>query len=134
MSEEPWNLIEDTMEKVNDFLGEYWINELEETGYSENSEDQTIGCLYDKEQSTGCLYEQDIFSVTPDSLQSEASDTVPDDLRPQPRARSNTWPRRHFNIDTATGAAGLPQVSEECSYDLTGGCRVNKYRVSQKNV
>ena len=55
---------------------------------------------------------------------SDLSDVYPADtsLEPQPRARSNTWPRRQFGVAGGGGeSAGLPQVNEETSSELGGG-------------
>ena len=43
------------------------------------------------------------------------------DLEPQPRARSNTWPRRQFSVGGAGESVGLPQVNEETSSELGAG-------------
>ena len=54
-------------------------------------------------------------------LSSEVFHTEPS-LEPQPRARSNTWPRRQFGVAGGGGeGAGLPQVNEETSSELGGG-------------
>ena len=55
---------------------------------------------------------------------SDLSDVYPAEpsLEPQPRARSNTWPRRQFGVAGGGGeSAGLPQVNEETSSELGGG-------------
>ena len=58
----------------------------------------------------------------------DLSDVFPTDpsLEPQPRARSNTWPRRQFGVAGGGGggggeSVGLPQVNEETSCELGGG-------------
>ena len=94
-----WNLLEDTMEAVNNVLGDFLIHQI-----SNDASD----------------------------LSSEVFHTEPS-LEPQPRARSNTWPRRQFGVGAggAGGGAGggggvgesvgLPQVNEETSSELGVG-------------
>ena len=54
---------------------------------------------------------------------SDLSDVYPADpsLEPQPRARSNTWPRRQFSVGGPGESVGLPQVNEETSSELGSG-------------
>ena len=91
-----WNLLEDTMEAVNNVLGDFLIHQI-----SHNS--------------------SDLSDVQPGELSREQS------LEPQPRARSNTWPRRQFGVGGGGGgggggeSVGLPQVNEETSSELGVG-------------
>ena len=87
-----WNLLEDTMEAVNNVLGDFLIHQISH----DPSELSDLSDVYPAESS----------------------------LEPQPRARSNTWPRRQFGVTGGGGggeSVGLPQVNEETSSELGFG-------------
>ena len=106
MTEPPWNLLQDTMEAVNNVLGDFLINQIEHD--SSNTSD---------------IYQSDYSLVLPTSDPLPLSpefEAVQEDMEPQPRARSNTWPKRHFGLRTGE-SIGLPQVNEETSSELSVG-------------
>ena len=106
MTEPPWNLLQDTMEAVNNVLGDFLINQIEHD--SSNTSD---------------IYQSDYSLVLPTSDPLPLSpefEAVQEDMEPQPRARSNTWPKRHFGLRTGE-SIGLPQVNEETSSELGVG-------------
>ena len=97
-----WDLLQHTMEKVNDCLGDYWLNQIQKQPDSIKEVDE----------------ESEVSHGQDDSFE----DSVLDDLFPQPRARSNTWPRRQLGLtgsDTGQQQGQpviqplLPFVSEE---------------------
>lgn len=102
-----WDLLAHTMEKVNDCLGDYWLNQIQKPD-SIKEED-----------------EEEHSDVTNHGQDDSFEDSVLDDLFPQPRARSNTWPRRQLGLTGSSSDTGqqlggqpviqplLPFVSEE---------------------
>ena len=99
-----WDLLQDTMEEtmeeVNNVLGDFLIHQIE----------------HDK-SSLADLYPSETHYRPPLCQEFEA---VKEDMEPQPRARSNTWPKRQFGLKTGE-SIGLPQVNEETSSELGVG-------------
>ena len=112
-----WDLLHLTMEKVNDCLGDYWINQIEKPDSITEVDEEDSGV------GDTAVNHDDSFDGGIQSLYSGAESDVVDDIFPQPRARSNTWPRRHLvtTCDTGQAPATLPFVSEEESPDHAPG-------------
>jgi len=104
-----WDILHETMEKVNNFLGDYLISELDENRVPMNED-----CPLSPSNTEPC---PDLEQLTCDSVTRES-----EEMSPQPRARSNTWPRRQFGLEPCETATGqpLPLVSEEGSLDHLG--------------
>ena len=98
----PWNLLQDTMETVNNVLGDFLIKQIEH----DNSD---VSEFFMGEKQSVYGDNGLLLSASDQPLVSEEVEAVPDDLEPQPRARSNTWPKRHFGLQPGE-SIGLPQV------------------------
>ena len=109
MMMDSWDILHETMEKVNNFLGDYLISELDENRVPMNED-----CPLSPSNTEPC---PDLEQLTCDSVTRES-----EEMSPQPRARSNTWPRRQFGLEPCETATGqpLPLVSEEGSLDHLG--------------
>ena len=110
VNDDSWDLLHQTIEKVNDCLGDYWMGEIEGAR--------------PREELPGLVTRDSEASEAISEAISEASDLVlePELWPPQPRARSNTWPRRQFGGSHVSGHAAaardtgqelLPLVCEE---------------------
>ena len=104
-----WDLLQDTMEEtmeeVNNVLGDFLIHQIEH-------DKSSLADLYPSEsQPPYCDYRPPL---------GQEFEAVKEDMEPQPRARSNTWPKRQFGLKTGE-SIGLPQVNEETSSELGVG-------------
>ena len=136
--DDSWDLLHETMEKVNNFLGDYWFNEIEEANIADVSDyvnsdsagNNHIGHQLAQHSMlpqllSGANHQVGEFEreITPE----ETGDMVSEEMVPQARARSNTWPRRQFSQQSVPV---LPLVCEENISDAGSGSGilVVKYR------
>lgn len=117
-SEFAWNIIESTFDKVSDVLGESISEELIQ-GINDNPV-LTENCEFPiDEQKIECRTDGNILPLTQIWL------TSSDELAPQERLRSNSWPRRKFgpslNLLDPVQQSNLPLVSEEESQEEETG-------------
>lgn len=160
-----WDLLHETMMKVNNVLGDYWMGDIEGNSVHETNEFISDFGHSLSEANSSVAGDFSDFGDHSDSLQlpdpvlsdqSNALSELMSDCQsledtgmsgcqgqedaeadmepwpPQPRARSNTWPRRQFGqmsqviVTRDTGQASLAQplpllsVSEEGGHEVIG--------------
>lgn len=127
--DDSWDLLHETMEKVNNFLGDYWFNEIEEANigdvsdYVNSDSNNDVGHHHSQlsmlpQILSGSNHQIGEYEceITPE----EGADMLAEEMEivPQARARSNTWPRRQFSQQSVPV---LPLVCEENFSDTGSG-------------
>ena len=88
-----WGLLETTMEKASDVLG----NNISEINIEQEMMDQVISNGFDIPMdviNNDMLASERLYNC--DNLELEATENATEDLPPQSRERSNTWPKRQL--------------------------------------
>ena len=126
--DDSWDLLHETMEKVNNFLGDYWFNEIDEANIAEvsdyansdNHNDSDVGHHPQQHPILPQLLSGSNHQVGGEfSPEISPAEMLPEEMEivPETRARSNTWPRRQFSQQSVPG---LPLVCEENISDGSG--------------
>ena len=109
-----WDLLHETMMKVNNVLGDYWMGDIDHR-FETNDLNCDFGNSVSDAGGISDISDHSDGLHLPDPVLSDQSNTVSElmvecqspggqedgeaDMEPwppQPRARSNTWPRRQF--------------------------------------